>query len=217
MIRERLGDWRLAVDFMLAGLLGGLLIVELGIVGVMNRPFAAAQDQLFPAPAPDASITFVALDSRSVKNTGGYPPSNLYSAQVITYLAGLHPKVILFDLPLDRLTGIDPESDPKHPVNTDVELATAIQKAGNVVLVCTADQSPRQEFSTVAAAVGDRGLGIPDAVDAVRGVVLRPQTCPETEGDLPAFLLALTISEGLTTSSLFSEAAAIASLPLVAR
>ena len=53
MVRERVGDWRLAWRFALAGLVAGLLVAALTTRGVMNGPFFAAQDQLFPAPAPD--------------------------------------------------------------------------------------------------------------------------------------------------------------------
>ena len=55
MVRERVGDWRLAWRFALAGLLAGLLVVALDVVGLVGGPFFAAQDQLFPAPAPDQS------------------------------------------------------------------------------------------------------------------------------------------------------------------
>ena len=114
---------------------------------------------------------------------------------MINYLASLHPKVILYDVILDHLTPTDPEDPTAKPDN---ELTSAIQNAGNVVLVCTADDAPRPEFSTVAAVVGDRGLGYPDAADSVRGIPLRPvKTCPENEGDEPAFIEALRISEGI--------------------
>ncbi len=196
MVRERVGDWRLAWRFALAGLLAGLLVAAVSTLGVINGPFYAAQDQLFPAPATDPRVTFVALDSRSQKDIGAYPPSNLYHAEVINYLASLHPKVILFDIMLDHLTGIDAETGEP----TDAMLTDAIKAAGNVVLVCTADVAPRPEFSTVAAAVGDRGLASPDDANAVRGVILRPKTtCPENEGDQSAFIEALAIAEGIST------------------
>ncbi|TMC71286.1 MAG: adenylate/guanylate cyclase domain-containing protein [Chloroflexi bacterium] len=199
MVRERVGDWRLAWRFALAGLVAGLLVAALSTRGVMNAPFFAAQDQLFPAPAPDQSVTFIAIDSTSQKNIGSYPFSNADHARVINYLASLHPKVILFDVVLDRLTADDKE-DPKHPLDTNKPLAAAIKAAGNVVLVCTADDSPDGTFSSVAAAVGERGLAAPDDANAVRGVVLRPDpsaTCTENEADEPAFLEALRISEGI--------------------
>jgi len=197
MIRERLGDWRLAWRFALAGLLAGLLVVVLSTRGVMNGPFFAAQDQLFSAPAPDQSVTFIAIDSLSQKAVGTL--TNADHARVINYLASLHPKVILFDLPLDRPSGEDPELVPKH-VSLDLPLKNAIRAAGNVVLVCTADVSPWPDFSGVAAAVGERGLGTPDDANNVRGVVLRPDpsaTCNENEADEPAFLQALRIASGI--------------------
>src|SRR5438552_17157609 len=55
--------------------------------------------------------------------------------------------------------------------------------------------------STVAAAVGDRGLGVADRANAIRGLILRPApdaTCAENETDEPACLLALRISEKIT-------------------
>jgi len=193
MVRERVGDWRLAWRFVLAGLLAGLLVVGLGQVGVIKGPFDAAQDQLFPAPAPDPRITFVAIDSNTQRALGAFPWNNSYHAKVIDYLASLHPKVILFDIMLSHLTGNDSEP-PFAP--TDLPLTQAIRSAGNVVLVCTADEAPRQEFSTVAAAIGERGLASPDQANAVRGVILRPRaTCNENESDEPAFLQALRIAE----------------------
>ena len=198
MVRERLGDWRLAWRFALAGLLAGLLVVVLSTRGVMSGPFFAAQDQLFPAPAPDRSVTFIALDQPSLFAVGTL--TNADHARVIDYLSSLHPAVILFDFPLGP-TAIDPElSTPGHPFDTNNPLTAAIKAAGNVVLVCTADVSPFPEFSAVAAAVGERGLGTPDDANNVRGVVLRPDpsaTCNENESDEPAFLEALRISNGI--------------------
>ena len=198
MVRERVGDWRLAWRFALAGLVAGLLVVVLSTRGVMNGPFFAAQDQLFPAPAPDQSVSFIALDSNSQKAIGAFPlPSNGDHARVINYLASLHPKVILYDIVLDRTTPPDPET-PK--IDNNKQLAAAIKAAGNVVLACTADDSPFSSFANAAAGVGERGLGTPDDANAVRGVVLRPDpnaTCDLNEADEPAFLLALRISQGI--------------------
>ena len=199
MVRERVGDWRLAWRFALAGLLAGLLVAAIDALGLVSGPFFAAQDQLFPAPAPDQSVTFIAADSNSVKAIGAFPFSNADHARVINYLASLHPKVILFDILLDHVTAPDPERDPKNP-DTNKPLINAIKAAGNVVLVCTADVSPQGIFAAVAAAVGDRGLAIPDDANNVRGVVLRPDpsaTCPENEADEPAFIQALRISQGI--------------------
>jgi class 3 adenylate cyclase/CHASE2 domain-containing sensor protein len=196
MIRERVGDWRLAWRFVLAGLLAGVLVVILSASGVMNGPFFAAQDQLFPAPKPDQTVTFIALDQTSMSAVGTL--TNADHARVINYLASLHPSVILFDFPLDQPTAPTLE-EPK--VDTNVPLKTAIQKAGNVVLVCTADVSPIQEFLDVAAGVGERGLGTPDDANNVRGVVLRPDpnaTCGQNESDEPAFIQALRIATGIT-------------------
>jgi len=199
MVRERVGDWRLAWRFALAGLLAGALVLILSASGVMNGPFAAAQDQLFPAPRPDQTVTFIALDQKSLIGAG-QTISNADHARVINYLASLHPKVILLDLPLNLSSGDDPELLPKH-VSLDAPLVNAIRAAGNVVLVCTADVSPLPEFSAVAAGVGERGLAIPDDANNVRGVVLRPDpnaTCPENEADEPAFLQALRIATGIS-------------------
>ena len=196
MVRERLGDWRLAWRFALAGLLAGLLVVVLSTRGVMNGPFFAAQDQLFPAPKPDQSVTFIALDQDSLRAIGTL--TNADHARVITYLTSLHPSVILYDFPLDQPTAPTAE-DPK--VDTNLPLIAAIQKAGNVVLVCTADVSPWQKFLDAAAGVGERGLATPDDANNVRGVVLRPvpsATCDQNESDEPAFIQALRISTGIT-------------------
>jgi adenylate cyclase len=199
MVRERLGDWRLAWRFALAGLVAGLLVAALSTRGVMNGPFFAAQDQLFPAPGPDQTVTFIAFDSRSQKDIGAFPlPSNGDHARVINYLASLHPKAILFDMVLDRTTPPDPET-PK--IDNNKLLIAAIKAAGNVVLACTADDPPLSDFASAAAAVGERGLGTPDDANAVRGVVLRPDpnaTCDANEADEPAFIQALRLSQGIT-------------------
>jgi adenylate cyclase len=199
MVRERVGDWRLAWRFALAGLVAGLLVIALVQTGITAGTFDAAQDPLFQAPAPDPQITFVEIDSSTLSAIGAYPFNNAYHARVINYLASLRPKVILFDIVLDHLSGNDVEP-PFAP--TDAPLTQAIQNAGNVVLVCTVESAPRPEFSTVAAAVGERGLGFPDHANAVRGVVLRPDpntTCPENEAAEPAFLLSLRIAGGVTS------------------
>jgi adenylate cyclase len=219
MVRERVGDWRLAWRFALAGLIAGMLVTTFGYIGVINRSFDAAQDQLFPAPSPDPRITLVAIDQRSNDQLGNYPWLNSYHAKVINYLASLHPKVILFDIVLDHVTGFDPETPSD---NTDADLTSAIKSAGNVVLACTADDTPRPEFANVAAAVGDRGFATPDAADSVRGVAIHPtQTCPQNEAQEPAFLLALRISEGINSTLSVNRAGTEAAfgphhIPLVA-
>ena len=196
MVRERVGDWRLAWRFALAGLVAGLLIVALAETPITAGTFDAAQDQLFPVPAPDPRITLVAIDQVSAKNLGGFPLiSNAYHAQAINYLMSLHPSVILFDVPLAVQTGPDPEthSDTNKPL-----VAALTAAASRIVLVCTADQLPQPMFE-VGELIGERTFGRPDAVNAVRGVPLRPPaTCPENESDEPAFLQALRISEGIT-------------------
>jgi CHASE2 domain-containing sensor protein len=124
MVRERVGDWRLAWRFALAGLVAGLLVAVLSTLGVASAPFFAAQDQLFPAPEPNQSVTFIAFDSKSQKDIGAYPlPSNGDNARIINYLASLHPSVILFDVVLDGQTPPDPET-PK--VNNNLQLASAM-------------------------------------------------------------------------------------------
>ncbi len=197
MVRERVGDWRLAWRFALAGLIAGLLVIVLAQTPATGGTFDAAQDRLFPAPAPDPEITLVAIDTATQNNLGIYPFSNANHAQVINYLASLHPKVILFDIVLDHLTGKDLE--PPF-ADTDTPLENAIKAAGNVVLVCTLDDQPQGQFSKVAASVGERGLANPDRANAVRGVALRPDaksTCPQNEADEPAFMQALRVATGI--------------------
>jgi len=197
MVRERVGDWRLAWRFALAGLIAGLLVIALAQTPATGGTFDAAQDRLFPAPGPDPEITLVAIDTATQNNLGIYPFSNANHAQVINYLASLHPKVILFDIVLDHLTGKDLE--PPF-ADTDAPLENAIKAAGNVVLVCTLDDQPQGQFSKVAASVGERGLANPDRANAVRGVALRPDTkstCPQNEADEPAFIQALRVATGI--------------------
>src|SRR5947209_4531829 len=166
MVRERVGDWRLAWRFALAGLIAGMLVTAFGYFGVINRSFDAAQDQLFPAPSADPRITLVAIDQRSNDSLGAYPWLNSYHAKVINYLASLHPKVILFDVVLNHST-IDPELLPPPPnvitqqalekARTDGLLAQAIKDAGNVVLVCTSSDGPIDALE-VGEPVADLGF-----------------------------------------------------------
>ncbi|MHB8610850.1 MAG: CHASE2 domain-containing protein [Candidatus Dormibacteraceae bacterium] len=193
MVRERVGDWRSAWLFALAGLLAGVLVVATSQTAVVAPLFYALQDQLFPAPVPSTEVTLVALDSTAARPFGPYPWGNDIHAKVINYLASLHPKVILFDVMLD------------HSGTGDAQLAQAIANAGNVVLVCTADDSPLPMFAGAAAAVAGRELGVPDAANAVRGVPIRiAKSCTENPSREPAFAQALRIAEGtndpLTTS-----------------
>jgi len=136
MVRERVGDWRLAWRFALAGLVAGLLVITLAQTGVTAGTFDAGQDTLFPAPSPDPQITFVALDSRSQRTLGAFPWNNSYHAQVINYLAGLHPKVILFDIVLDHLTGnsVEPPFEATDPPLTQAIRAAAIVLAATFSL-----------------------------------------------------------------------------------
>jgi adenylate cyclase len=184
MVRERVGDWRSAWRFALAGLLAGVLVVATSQTAVVAPMFYALQDQLFPAPPPSSQVTLVALDSTAATPFGPYPWGNDIHAKVINYLASLHPKVILFDVMLD------------HSGPGDAQLAKAISDAGNVVLVCTADDPPLPIFANAAAAVAGRELGVPDPANAVRGVPIRvtkSSACPSGE---PAFVPAVRIAEG---------------------
>ena len=201
MVRERVGDWRSVWRFALAGLLAGLLVAATSQTTVAAPLFFALQDQLFPVPAPSSQVTLVALDSvaasaqtASGQPFGPFPWSNAIHAQVINYLASLHPKVILFDVMLDhgdRADGV--------PTAGDSQLAKAIGDAGNVVLVCTFDDSPLPMFAQRAAAIGGRELGAPDQANAVRGVPLQPaKTCTDNRTGESAFVQALRIAEGIS-------------------
>lgn len=186
MVRERIGDWRSVWRFALTGLLAGLLVVATSQTTVAGPLFFALQDQLFPVPAPSPQVTLVALDSVAAKPFGPFPWGNDIHAQVINYLASLHPKVILFDVMLD------------HDGKGDLQLANAIFDAGNVVLVCTADDSPLPLFANAAAAVGGRELAAPDQANAVRGIPVQPaKTCAANRTGESAFVQALRIAEGI--------------------
>jgi adenylate cyclase len=201
MVRERVGDWRSVWRFALAGLIAGLLVAATSQTTVAGPLFFALQDQLFPVPAPSSQVTLVALDSVAAgaqtaagQPFGPFPWKNAIHAQVINYLASLHPKVILFDVMLDhgdRADGV--------PTAGDSQLATAIGHAGNVVLVCTFDDSPLPMFAQRAAAIGGRELGAPDQANAVRGVPLQPaKTCSDNRTGESAFVQALRIAEGIS-------------------
>src|SRR5438093_13103138 len=124
MVRERVGDWRLAWRFALAGVIAGILVIALAQTGVTSGAFDNGQDRLFPAPAPDPRITLVAIDQTSAQNLGGFPlVSNDYHAQVINYLVSLHPSVILFDVPLN----VEPWLDRETGLMTNGQIQTAHQ------------------------------------------------------------------------------------------
>src|SRR5260370_35158415 len=131
MVRERVGDWRSAWRFALAGLIAGMLVTAFGYLGVISRSFDAAQDQLFPGPPADPRITLVAIDQRSKDDLGAYPWLNSYHAKAINYLAGLHPNVILFAVVLDHNTPVDPENPSPSP---DADLVSAFTQARSVCL-----------------------------------------------------------------------------------
>src|SRR5207249_4554989 len=155
MVRERVGGWRLAWRFALAGVIASILVIALAQTGVTNGTFDNGQDRLFPAPAPDPRITLVAIDQTSAQNLGGFPlVSNDYHAQVINYLVSLHPSVILFDVPLNVETGLDRETG----LETNGRLKQALKAAASkLVAVCTADQRPLLEFEQ-GELIGERSL-----------------------------------------------------------
>src|SRR5438128_12498313 len=98
MVRERVGDWRLAWRFALAGGVAALLVIALAQTGLTAGTFDAGQERLFAARAPDPQVTLVAIDARSQRALRVYPWNNENHAQVLNYPASLHPTVILFDL-----------------------------------------------------------------------------------------------------------------------
>src|SRR5260221_5669202 len=137
MVRERVGDWRSAWLFALAGLLASVLVVATSQTPVVAPLFYALQDQLFPTPEPSSQVTLVALDSTAQRSTsfGPFPWSNDVHAKVISYLASLHPKVILFDVMLD------------HSDAGNAQLAKPIADAGDVVLKETVPDAPLPMFA----------------------------------------------------------------------
>ena len=192
MVRERVGDWRSAWRSAVAGLVAGLLVIGVLQTGLLDGPFFAAQDRLFPAPPPDNGITLVAIDQRSREGLFTTPPwPNSYHAKVINYLASLHPKVILFDLPLDHTI---PDSENPDP---DGDLTRAIRAAGNVVIVCTSSNPPI-DAAVAGEPVGDLAFADPDPANAVRGMRLTVnKSCGQNEAHESAFIQALRIAEGI--------------------
>jgi adenylate cyclase len=189
MVRERVGDWRSAWRSALAGVAAGLLVIGVLQTGILDGPFFAAQDRLFPAPPPDNGITLVAIDSASKPRLAAFPWTNEYHARVINYLASLHPKVILFDVILDH--SIFDAENPK----ADEDLARAIKDAGNVVLVCTASAGPIEQIQ-VGEPIGDLGFGTPDPANAIRSMSIQVKsTCLQNESHESAFVQALRIAE----------------------
>jgi len=188
MVRERVGDWRAALTSTLAGLVAGLLVFGALQSGVLDGPFFAAQDRLFPAPPPDSGITLVAIDQTTRAKLGAFPFYNAYHAQVINNLESLHPKLILYDVNLEL--GIP---DPEDP-NSDQELADALQQnQSNVVLVCTATASPFGPL-VVGEPIGDAGFGDPDPANAIRSMgLLVSNTCDQNEAHESAVVQAIRL------------------------
>jgi adenylate cyclase len=189
MVRERVGDWRSAWRSALAGVAAGLLVIGVLQTGILDGPFFAAQDRLFPAPPPDNGITLVAIDSASKPRLAAFPWTNEYHARVINYLASLHPKVILFDVIIDHSI-----ADAENPT-ADEDLARAIKNAGNVVLVCTASAGPIDQIQ-VGEPIWDLGFGTPDPANAIRSMSIQVnKSCLQNESRESAFVQALRIAE----------------------
>jgi len=202
MVRERVGDWRSAWRSVVAGVAAGLLVIGVLQTGILDGPFFAAQDRLFPAPPPDSGITRVAIDSDSKPRLAAFPWSNEYHARVINYLASLHPKVILFDVILDHSI-----FDAENPT-ADADLARAIKEAGNVVLVCTASAGPIEQLQ-VGEPIGDLGFGSPDPANAIRSMSIQVKnSCLQNESNESAFVQALRVAEKNSDPIEFSNGAA---------
>jgi CHASE2 domain-containing sensor protein len=111
-----------------------------GLAGFMPR-----------APQPE-SVVVVAIDGRTLARLGGWPWPRDRLATTVERLAALQPKVIGLTLPLSaaqtppRLTALQAELEALEPslqararawlaeLDTDAQLADAIESAGNVVL-----------------------------------------------------------------------------------
>jgi len=201
MVRQSLANPRTAWRGAAAGLLAGALASAVFALGWLQGPYDALQDQLFPAPAPSDLVTLVAVDQKSSEALGPFPWSNAINANVITYLAALKPKALVFDLVLDHLTGKDiPETPDVSSDDLLVAAITGARQYTTVILACTGDTHVRPQFAAAASAVADRGLGRNDAANDVRGVPLRPSpTCAENSAREPAFVTALHAA-GVSTS-----------------
>jgi adenylate cyclase len=190
MVRERVGDWRSAVISAVAGLVAGLIAFAALQSGLLDGPYFAAQDRLFPAPAPDPGITLIAIDQHTRQELGSFPFVNALHAQVINNLEALHPKVILYDVPLDL--AIPDTEDP----NSDQELIDALTNRSNIVLTCTAS---RQVFDklVVGEPIGDLAFGDPDPANAIRSMgLVVDNTCPQNEAHESAVVQAIRIVDG---------------------
>src|SRR2546430_11073275 len=88
MVRERVGDWRSAWRSVVAGVAAGLLVIGVLQTGILDGPFFAAQDRLFPAPPPDNGITLVAIDARSKDHLGAIRGATGNPPKFSTYLPG---------------------------------------------------------------------------------------------------------------------------------
>src|SRR5437762_4316598 len=133
MVRQSLTGWRSAWRGATAGLLAGLVLAGVLATGILAPIYDGLQDQLYTGVENDPTVTLVAIDESSkatnAQTSEAWPWSNAVHAQVIENLARLHPKAILVDIVFNRSSG----------EQADGRLAAALEKAANVVIVCTAD------------------------------------------------------------------------------
>jgi class 3 adenylate cyclase len=226
MVRQNLVGYRTAWRGTVAGLLVGIVLALVFSLNLLLGPYTALQDSLFPAPSPDPEITLVAADQASehafLGESGAYPWSNKFHAQVIDNLVKLRPRLLVIDIVLNHPTrfeclaenldattadGIAACQKQGQYVDTDTLLANSIEgarKAGiPVIIACTADDHPLPIFVTAVAVakpgyapgfVADSRLGFPDASGQVRSVPIQPaRSCDQNPSRQPVFWRAVSV------------------------
>jgi adenylate cyclase len=170
MVRQNLIGYRTAWRGTATGLLVGVVLAIVFSFGLLNGPYTALQDSLFPAPNPNPDITLVAADQASevafLGDSGAFPWSNKFHATVIDNLVKLHPKLLVIDIVFNRATGFECLAENLDAttaegllqcqkqgqyINTDSLLVNSLEgarKAGiPVIIACTADDHPLPIFA----------------------------------------------------------------------
>ncbi len=165
----------------------GALIGLIGAAGQANGLFQGwserITDRLFLQHASSPRIAVVAIDDSSILQLGRWPWPRRVHADIIRNLHKAGVKVVAYDVNF---------SEPSETVD-DLELATALREAGNVVLPSRIDADkktlpPLPALAAAAAAVGF--VNVP----------------PEDDGVVRRYLLSTALPDGSVAPSFAAQA-----------
>lgn len=173
----------------------GFLAALLFLVGVLDTWSARATDRLFLSHPVDPSITVVAIDDNSISQIGRWPWPRSVHAELIQKIYAAGARVIGYDVNFPESSSAD----------DDQVLASALKRAGNVVLPLelqfqeTSGNAgiaynpdpktivmPITSLSTVAASTGHSNT-LPDRDGVVRSLIVNASTFEEPRS-IPSFV-----------------------------